>query len=425
MRVCIHRGSKQIGGSCVEVESCGQRMLIDFGLPLDAEENHLQYLPKIAGLDGSDQSLLGILISHPHQDHFGLLAHVSPQIKTGMGSAARRILIAAAPFMYDQIPPPAAGWDFKSGKSIQIGPFLVTPYLVDHSAYDAYALLIEADGKRVFYSGDFRAHGRKSSLFTNLLRNPPKDIDVLLLEGTSIGRLQVDKQFPSEGEIEKRFKKAFSATKGLVLVHTSAQNIDRIVSVFRACKKTGRTLVIDLYAAVILEATGNPRLPQSRWDDVALLLPQSQRVKVKTNGWFDLLKRHSINRIFMKDIRKEPEKYALLFRPLHRRDLEKSGCLAGASYIYSQWEGYWERESFKEMNSWLELHGITKQSIHTSGHASPADLQKLAAALKPRKTVPIHSFMPEQYNELFPNVEIHKDGEWWVVAGGIDEKTIR
>jgi len=210
-----------------------------------------------------------------------------------------------------------------------------------------------------------------------------------------------------------------------VLVHTSAQNIDRIVSVFRACKKTGRTLVIDLYAAVILEATGNPRLPQSSWDDVALLLPQSQRVKVKTNGWFDLLKRHSINRIFMKDIRKEPEKYALLFRPLHCRDLEKSGCLAGASYIYSQWEGYWERESFKEMNSWLELHGITKQSIHTSGHASPADLQKLAAALKPRKTVPIHSFMPEQYNELFPNVEIHKDGEWWVVAGGIDEKTIR
>ncbi len=39
MRVCIHRGSKQIGGSCVEVESHGQRLLIDLGLPLDAEKN--------------------------------------------------------------------------------------------------------------------------------------------------------------------------------------------------------------------------------------------------------------------------------------------------------------------------------------------------------------------------------------------------
>jgi mRNA degradation ribonuclease J1/J2 len=77
MRVCIHRGSKQIGGSCIEVETDSQRLLIDLGLPLDAEKNSIQYLPKISGLDGSDPSLLGILISHPHLDHFGLLTHIS------------------------------------------------------------------------------------------------------------------------------------------------------------------------------------------------------------------------------------------------------------------------------------------------------------------------------------------------------------
>ena len=105
MRACIHRGSKQIGGSCVEVANCGQRLLIDFGLPLDAEENNSQYLPKIAGLDGSDRSLLGVLISHPHIDHFGLLAHISPSIMVGMGAAARRILEAAAPFLLVFRPP--------------------------------------------------------------------------------------------------------------------------------------------------------------------------------------------------------------------------------------------------------------------------------------------------------------------------------
>ena len=47
------------------------------------------------------------------------------------------------------------------GTCIEIGPFRITPQLVDHSAFDAYALLVEADGKRVYYSGDFRAHGRK------------------------------------------------------------------------------------------------------------------------------------------------------------------------------------------------------------------------------------------------------------------------
>ncbi|MFO7461389.1 MAG: MBL fold metallo-hydrolase, partial [Desulfatiglandales bacterium] len=99
MGACIHRGSKQIGGSCVEVESGGQRLLIDFGLPLDAEENHGQYVPSIFGLDGSDPSLLGTLISHPHLDHFGLLAHISQKIPVGMCVAARRKLEAAVPFL--------------------------------------------------------------------------------------------------------------------------------------------------------------------------------------------------------------------------------------------------------------------------------------------------------------------------------------
>jgi ribonuclease J len=99
MRACIHRGSKQIGGSCVEVENQGQRLLIDLGLPLDAENNSSQYLPEISGFDGNDPSLLGILISHPHLDHFGLLTHISSAIPIGMGPAARRILTAAAPFL--------------------------------------------------------------------------------------------------------------------------------------------------------------------------------------------------------------------------------------------------------------------------------------------------------------------------------------
>lgn len=42
---------------------------------------------------------VGILISHPHLDHFGLLAHISQKIPVGMGVAARRILEAAVPFL--------------------------------------------------------------------------------------------------------------------------------------------------------------------------------------------------------------------------------------------------------------------------------------------------------------------------------------
>ena len=415
MQACIHRGSKEIGGSCVEVESFGQRLLVDFGLPLDAEDNSRQYIPAIAGLDGSDSSLLAILISHSHLDHFGLLANISEKIPTGMGAAARRILEAAVPFLPGKWPMPAQGWNYQSGKTTDIGPFRITPFLVDHSAYDAYALMIESGGRRIFYSGDFRSHGRKAALFERLTANPPQNINALLLEGSSLGRISDHQAFPTEQEIETQLVNIFSTTEGLALIHTSGQNIDRIVSIFRASKRTGRKLIIDLYVAAILEATGNNNLPQSFWSDVALYIPQAQRIQIKKNAWFDLLKRHSANRIFIEHLQHSLGKSTLLFRPLHRSDLERAECLTGAAYIYSQWEGYWEQGAYDKVKDWLERNSVTKHSIHTSGHASPADLKKLVSAINPDKVIPIHSFFPDRYPELFPNVKAHNDGEWWEV----------
>jgi ribonuclease J len=420
MNLIIHRGSKEIGGSCVEVESQGQRLLLDLGLPLDAEGDPRQFLPEISGLDGRDPSLLGILISHPHQDHWGLLAQVAPTIKTGMGAAARRILTAAAPFMRDKYTLPAMGWTFESEKPLQIGSFTVTPYLVDHSAYDSYALLIEADGKRVFYSGDFRAHGAKHRLFDAMVKAPPEGIDVLILEGTAIGRTEYDETIQPEEALRTKFKNTFAATKGLVLAQLSAQNIDRVCSIMSACNAARRTMVIDLYAAAILEATGNlKKIPQSNWDGVVLFIPKIQEGQIERDtryGLKDLLTKHSTRRIYLEDIRQNPKKYVMLFRPTYIDDLEAGNCLNGASYIYSQWEGYWERDCFKTMRAFIEKHKIPKTEIHTSGHASPADLQKFVTALNPQKVVPIHSFEPERYKELFENVEIHKDGEPWTVG---------
>ena len=122
-----------------------------------------------------------------------------------------------------------------------------------------------------------------------------------------MGRLNDDQHFPTEKEIEEQLIHLFSITDGMALVHTAGQNIDRIVSIFRASKKTGRKLIIDLYTAAILEATGNEKLPQSTWSDVALYVPQSQRVQIKNNAWFELLKRHSANRIFIENLQQVPK----------------------------------------------------------------------------------------------------------------------
>src|SRR6201999_3909372 len=137
----------------------------------------------------------------------------------------------------------------------------------------------EANGKRLFYSGDLRAHGRKGSLFEALITNPPLTVDTMLMEGSSLGRLAEVEPFPSEADLEEVFVERFNDTAGMALVACSAQNIDRVVTVYRAAKRTGRTLIVDAYAAEVLKATGQDSIPKPEpgWSNLAVFIPQSQR----------------------------------------------------------------------------------------------------------------------------------------------------
>ena len=416
MRICIHRGAHEIGGSCVELESQGQRLLLDLGLPLDAEENHPDLLPKVPGLREPSESLLGVLVSHPHQDHYGLLAHVRPDLPVAMGAAARRILEAASPWMPKGGVKPNPGPELKDRHPLDWGPFRITPYLVDHSAYDGYALLVEADGRRVLYSGDFRGHGRTAWRFDHMLDHPPERIDQLIMEGSSLGRLGMDARFSTEEELEAEMALAFKATGGFALVSASAQNIDRIVTIFRAAKRSGRSLIIDLYTAAILEATGHPGLPQSDWDDVGLFVPSYQKKQIIRRQAFELLDRHKKHRIFPEHLAAEASRSVLLFRTIHQKDLVAEGALQGARLFFSMWEGYLKQKSGLKLQAWAVAHGVPLQILHTSGHASPADLACFVKAINPAALVPIHSFQPERYGEFFSRVELHRDGEWWEVA---------
>lgn len=414
MKVCIHRGTQQIGGSCVEVEHQGSRIVLDLGLPLDAEQAVLSLLPPVAGFVTQDSNLLGVFISHPHLDHYGLVRFLPESVPIFIGEAAEQIVAAAAPFLPDAPILKAAG-HLKDRQPLVVGPFTVTPYLVDHSAYDAYALLVEAGGQRLFYSGDLRGHGRKAALFDRLVQKPPSNVDVLLMEGSSIGRLDSEDRFPTETELEAILVDEMKAASGLVLAYASAQNIDRVVTVFRAAKRSGRTLIIDLYAAAVLAATGNKNIPQSDWKDVRLFVPNWQRRRIAKDKLFDLLHAHDANRIFPEGLAEAASKSVLLFRPSMSGDLERAECLEGARLIWSQWDGYLVDPRFKAFLDWRDRHSVPMTRVHTSGHASIADLKLLAGAIDARRLVPIHSFETARYGEFFSRVEPHEDGQWWEV----------
>jgi ribonuclease J len=411
VRIRIHRGTQQIGGTCIELEAQGRRIVLDLGLPLDQEDSP-ELLPPVAGFHGPVDSLLAVVISHPHMDHYGLVRHLPPAVPLAIGEAAARILNAAAQFILGAEPLHPAH-TLKDHEPLQLGPFKITPYLVDHAAYDAYALLVEADGQRALYSGDFRGHGRKAALFERMLREPPQGIDVLLMEGTTLGREGTDIGYPSEQDLEREFVAACAETSGMLLALASAQNIDRVVTLFRACKRSGRVLIIDLYAAAVLAATGNERIPQSDWPEVRLFTPERQRRWVVRNELFDVLHTHKSRRIYRQHLAGLAPRAALLFRDSMTEDLERAACLDGARLIYSMWPGYLAEPRMQRLLKWVERHGIPLQHIHTSGHASAADLRRFAKALAPKRLVPIHTFHPERYGSLYHTIDPRQDGEWW------------
>ena len=316
----IHRGTQQIGGTCIELEADGARFLLDLGLPLDADDISDDLLPEVSGLRTEDPTLSAIVISHGHGDHWGLLPLCKPNVPLAMGAATARILSAASPFVPNFFVPNVS-FELSDRKSLQIGPFNITPYLVDHSAYDAYALLIEAAGRRLLYSGDIRSHGRKGALFERLVNNPPQDIDTMLMEGSSLGRLDEHTQFPTEAEIEARLAENFKLP-GFVMISASAQNIDRMVSIYRACKRTGRTLLLDIYAMEILRATGNANLPNVGWPNLSVYVPEYQRRQIARNKRFDLLEPYKSARIYREHIIEIADKTVMLFRPAMARDVE-------------------------------------------------------------------------------------------------------
>jgi len=431
MHLTIHRGTHEIGGSCVEITSQDSRIVIDIGMPLvkegggkfDLKEHkdltgpelvQTGVLPDIKGLyewDTSNKPIDGLLISHAHMDHYGFLPYINQNVHCYLGEGTKRLIDITSLFLAFKTAINRHTF-IKSGEPLWVGAFKVTPYLMDHASFDAYAFLVESDSKKVLYTGDFREHGRKAKAFQWFLLNAPKDIDVLLLEGTMVGnRKEASK---TEGDIEQEFVHAIKDTEGIVLALLSGQNIDRIVSLYRATVRTGRTFVVDVYMAnVLADLHDLAKIPylSKEFDRIRVLFPCRLSKKIATMGRKDLLYRFKTSKITKNEIMEKPDTMVMLVRSSMISDLASMKNIDGATVIYSMWQGYLNESSMKPFLDFTQKKNMQLVSVHTSGHAYIKTLQKVVKTLRPKTIIPIHTFSPERYSTLFSNVVQTLDGQ--------------
>jgi ribonuclease J len=384
VRLTVHRGTRQIGGSCIEIaHPDGGRLILDAGRPLDAPEGATGLLP--TSLDRTRPAT--VLICHPHQDHWGLVEELPPDWPIWTGSKSAKLIAITGDVTRRPLTRTFETWNSRSGP-FAIGPFTVTPYFTDHSAFDAYMLLVEGAGKRILYTGDFRRHGRKSVLVDRFMANPPPDIDVLVTEGTNLGS---DKPVKSEKDIEQDLVELFKRTKGRVFVSWSGQNIDRTVSLYRAAKRTGRTLAIDLYTADVLDRiAAGTRLPRAGFPNLKVVVTKGLGSYYRKQGRGDFVARMAQHGIAALGL--VGGHHVIMLRRALLRDYQRAGVAPTAddAFNFSMWSGYLSEPYHAEPLEWCRAGGAEIAYIHTSGHASPVDLRAFALAVRPKMVVPVH-----------------------------------
>jgi len=409
MKIKIHKGANEIGGTCIELSHEDCSVLLDIGRPLEPES-----IP--ASVQDMKPSV--ILVSHPHQDHFGLIDMVKENIPIYMGGLSHSLINAMRLFTGGQ-PLNVEVVHIKSWEEFVIGPFRIYPYLMDHSSPEAFAFLIEAGGKRLFYTGDFRSHGRKGKVFDKLVKSPPEKIDALIMEGTMLGRSNAD--FPDEASVENQIAEIITEQENITFLLCSSQNIDRLVSAYRACIKSGKTMVIDAYTAWVLEKMKqvSVKVPAMDWERVKVYIPPNQyEVLKKHKETFGAFYRNIFNdniRIKLEEVHSRAKELLFITRPSMYKIIDKHLPSNPVNVIYSMWLGYLEderyRESYARVREYRDSPAVNFRYAHTSGHADLEQLKVLARAINARTVIPVHTESAKDFTSHFENAMVLNDGK--------------
>jgi ribonuclease J len=429
MHITIHRGTHEIGGNCVEIATDSSRIILDVGMPLfksagepydtgalkkksKQELLNSGILPKVSGLFVDGQQPDAILLSHAHEDHTGLLRHSTPEIPIYTSVGTSKMMMAGAKFARQPVLPRERFRDLRSGAPVQIGDLTVTAYSVDHSIYGAQAFLVEAGEKKILYSGDLRMHGRKPGMHRSLIEAvASRSIDVLLMEGTHIGHS--GHKGANEYQLEEEITGFIKSAPGIALASFSPQHVDRLVGFLRATRKAGKVFVADAYCAFVMHLiaseTSVPRPEATEW--IKVFFPNFFMESYERKQLENHFRLMSPARIGMDEIRSNPSKYVMLFRP-NMTDSDFGGILPPRSRcLYSRWSGYLEQPEWKTTKVKLEEVDGDLIEAHTSGHIYADDIIDFVSQINAKVVIPIHTFEAERFQHGANGVRLLSDGE--------------
>ena len=408
-------------GGCVTVinyENDGvvRRIMIDYGASLSEEDDDEK-----VDYPWDEKPVEAVFFTHYHGDHVGRFKEIPENIPLYMGKATRDVMKN----IYEAL----SGTDGRDDEALRIlkddkrirtfhenvpvtdiKDFTITPYTVDHSAYDAYMFLIETPddkGKKVIlHTGDFRGHGYRGKNGETILRvidryvhRNGRKVDILITEGTMMTR--GNEKVLTEGELQQQAYEELKNYKYVFLI-CSSTNLDSLTSFYCAAEKTGKWMYtynryfeqqIKTLSQYAKEYTTLYDLKHINKIDFDKMLYSEHWDKGRTQE--SLMLEHGFLAVI------KPADYCQKFIDRFK-GLEKETAL-----IYSMWNGYIDEteEAYKpEWDRFIkkqEEKGIKIIELHTSGHATRELITKVIKAVDPQEAImPIHTENRKGFMEL-------------------------
>ena len=281
MNIKIHRGLNQIGGCITEISTENSRVFIDFGQNLPGsgivttpKEDREMVEAIIAQNRKANEA---VFYTHGHEDHMGLFEYIPEDLPQYMSEGTKELLAIKYDVLHErekltlqnlqkkgcdgqEYTETLSKLDYVECKcklldrvkvwkrtpphtkpeSILIGDIMVTPFFNCHSIYDSHMFLIEADGKRIWHTGDYRAHGYMGKGLFPTLKEYATNIDVLITEGTMLKR---NDKCIHEKEVSEKMAYAMGTFK-YIFVLASATDIERLAAIKEAAKAAGKDLYV-------------------------------------------------------------------------------------------------------------------------------------------------------------------------------------
>ncbi len=384
MKITIHRGLDQIGGCITEISTSTSRIFIDMGqnLPGCGEETTPeQDRLMVEGIFRQNQKRhQAVFYTHIHEDHIGLFEYVPDDVDQYISKGGQDLLLIKYRMLYE-------GQENKIGKlsafktwlrpeprkepsPIHIGDICITPYFNCHSAYDTYMFLIEAEGKRIWHTGDYRAHGYLGKALFPLLRRYATNIDVLITEGTMLGRTD---QCIHESKVSQKMAAVMTAFK-YVVVLASATDIERLAAIKEAAKQAHKDLLV---TRGYLKETMKYFTQQEAEHSKELFDFHPKTIYNTRNATDVMIKRG----------------FVLVTGVSHKKTVDQICHSLDPSetlLIYSAWDGYYKDPMQVEKTPSYKLFRDSFQNvvdIHTSGHADRSTIQRVIETVNPKRAV--------------------------------------